>query len=87
MFLDTRNKNMYRLGVGISMIFKILGHFLFKGDGSIPYGHDLYICKNIYHPKFLDTRNKNIYGLGVGISAVFKILRQFQGGWNHTVWS
>jgi hypothetical protein len=31
MFLDTRNKNMYGLGVGISTVFKIAEHFLFNG--------------------------------------------------------
>jgi hypothetical protein len=32
MLLDTRNKNMYGLGVGILTVFKIFGHFLFKGS-------------------------------------------------------
>jgi hypothetical protein len=36
MLLDTRNKNIYGLGVGISTVFKILGHFLFKGDKTTP---------------------------------------------------
>jgi hypothetical protein len=31
MLLDTRNKNIYGLGVGISMNFEIIGHFLLKG--------------------------------------------------------
>jgi hypothetical protein len=34
MFLDTRNKNMYALGVGISTVFKIAKHFLFDGGGG-----------------------------------------------------
>jgi hypothetical protein len=34
MFLD--NKNMYGLGVGISTVFKIFGHFLFKGRAGPP---------------------------------------------------
>jgi hypothetical protein len=34
MLLDTRNKNIYGLGVGISTVFKILWHFLFKGGGE-----------------------------------------------------
>jgi hypothetical protein len=33
MFLVTKNKNMYGLRVGISTVFEILGHFLFKGAG------------------------------------------------------
>jgi hypothetical protein len=32
--LDTRNKNMYGLGMEISMIFEILGYFLFQGRGG-----------------------------------------------------
>jgi hypothetical protein len=31
MFLDTRIKDMYGSGVGISTVFEISGHFLFKG--------------------------------------------------------
>ena len=34
MFLDTRNKNMYGLGVGISTILEIAEHFLFNGGGG-----------------------------------------------------
>jgi hypothetical protein len=34
MILDTRNKNTYGLGVGISTVFEIFGHFLFQGDGT-----------------------------------------------------
>jgi hypothetical protein len=34
MLLDTRNKNIYGLGVENSMVFEILRHFLFKGDGT-----------------------------------------------------
>jgi hypothetical protein len=30
MFLDTRIKDVYGLGVGISTVFEIFGHFLFK---------------------------------------------------------
>jgi hypothetical protein len=45
MFLDTRNKNMYGLRVGISTVFEIFRHFLFKEDGTTPYGHDLYTIR------------------------------------------
>jgi hypothetical protein len=31
MLLDTRNMNIYGLWVGISTVFEIFGHFLFKG--------------------------------------------------------
>jgi hypothetical protein len=41
------------------MVFEILGHFLFMGDGTTLYGHDLHTCT--YHLMILDTRNKNIY--------------------------
>jgi hypothetical protein len=47
MLLDTETKMVYGLGVGISTVFVILGHFLFKGDRAIPYGHD--------HQMLLDT--------------------------------
>jgi hypothetical protein len=30
MLLDTGNKNIYGLGVGIATLFKIFGHFLFE---------------------------------------------------------
>jgi hypothetical protein len=30
MSLNTRNKDKYGLGVGIAMVFEVLGHFLFK---------------------------------------------------------
>jgi hypothetical protein len=45
LFLDTRTKNMYSLGVGISMVFEILGHFLFKGDKTTRYGLGLYTIR------------------------------------------
>jgi hypothetical protein len=47
MFFDTRNKNMYGLGVGITTVFKIAEHFLFKGGGAgiTPYGHDLHTIR------------------------------------------
>jgi hypothetical protein len=45
LLLDIRNKNMYGLGMGISVVFEIFGHFLFKGGeggGTNLYGHDLH---------------------------------------------
>jgi hypothetical protein len=42
MFLDTRNKNIYGLGVGISMVSKIFSYFPFLGDGVDPRSHDLH---------------------------------------------
>ena len=39
MFLDTRNKNMYGLGVGISRDFKIFSNFQFLGGWLDPRGH------------------------------------------------
>jgi hypothetical protein len=38
MLLDTRNKNINGSGVGILKVFKILGHFLFKGDWTTLQG-------------------------------------------------
>jgi hypothetical protein len=43
MRLDTRNKNIYGLGVGFSMVFEIFGHFLFQGDGTTPYNGMTYV--------------------------------------------
>jgi hypothetical protein len=34
MLLHARNKNINGLGVGMSMGFEIIGHFLFKGAGT-----------------------------------------------------
>jgi hypothetical protein len=45
MLLDTRNKNIYSLGVGILVVFEILRHFLFKGDGTTMYCHDLHTIR------------------------------------------
>jgi hypothetical protein len=36
MVLDTSNKNMYCLGVGISIVFEIFSYFLFLGVGLTP---------------------------------------------------
>jgi hypothetical protein len=35
LLLDTRNKNIYSLGVGISTVFKIFSYFNFLGVGLI----------------------------------------------------
>jgi hypothetical protein len=81
LLLDTRNKNIYGLGVGISVVFEILQNFLFKGgwDYNIP-------SLLAYHQILFDTRNKNIYW--VGFSTVFKIFYHFlyQEGQDHFVW-
>jgi CRISPR/Cas system CMR-associated protein Cmr3 (group 5 of RAMP superfamily) len=74
MLLDTRNKNTYGLRVGISTVFEIFGHFLFRR------GRDYLVMSwptCIYHQIFLDTKNKNMYGYGVGISTVFEIFGHF----------
>jgi hypothetical protein len=36
MSFDTVIKDMCGLGMGIFMVFEILGHFPFKGDGTTP---------------------------------------------------
>jgi hypothetical protein len=36
----TLQKNMYGLGVKISMVFEILRHFLIKGEGTTMYSND-----------------------------------------------
>jgi hypothetical protein len=80
----TRETRICGLRVGISMVFEILGDFLFKG------GRDYYALSWLtYHQMLLDTRNKNIYSLGVGISTVFEIFGHFlfKLGRNYTVWS
>jgi hypothetical protein len=78
MFLDKRNKNIYGLGVGISTVFEVLGHFLFQGGWDHPVW-----SSPTYHQMSLDTRMKDMYGLGVGISMVFEILGQLRG--NRTI--
>jgi hypothetical protein len=45
MLLDTRNKNIYGLGVGISKVFKILVHILFKEERTNPWSHDLHTIR------------------------------------------
>jgi hypothetical protein len=75
MLLDTRNKSIYGVGVGISILFEIFGHFLFKRDRRNPYGHDLHTVRCYFIPK--QKQNKNIYGLRVGISMVFDIIGHF----------
>jgi hypothetical protein len=42
MLLNTRKKNIYGLGVGISTVFKIFSNFNFLGGGVDPRGHDLH---------------------------------------------
>jgi hypothetical protein len=39
MFLDTRKKKIYGLGVGISTVFEIFGQFPVSGGGVDPMGH------------------------------------------------
>jgi hypothetical protein len=56
MSLDTRNKNIYGLGLGISTVFKIFGYFLFNER----WAHPLWSLPT-YQLIPLDTRNKNIY--------------------------
>jgi hypothetical protein len=44
MSLDTRNKNIY--GVGISMSFEVFDYFLgIKGERTTPYGYDLHTIR------------------------------------------
>lgn len=43
MLLDTKNKNFCGLGVGISTVFKMFGHFLFEGDQDHPRAHGLHV--------------------------------------------
>jgi CRISPR/Cas system CMR-associated protein Cmr3 (group 5 of RAMP superfamily) len=84
MLLDTRSNNISCLEVGISKVFEILGHLLFKGDRTTKYSHDL-----TYHQMLLHTRNNKISGLRVEISTVFEIFGHFlyQGVQDNSVWS
>jgi hypothetical protein len=68
----TQETRIYGLGVGISIFFEILGHFLFKREWDYHVRSWL-----TYHQMLLDTRNKNTYGLGVRISTVFQIFGHF----------
>jgi hypothetical protein len=47
MLLVKRNKNIYSLGVGISTVLEILGHFI-RGNLTNMYGHDLIDTKQEY---------------------------------------
>jgi hypothetical protein len=40
--LETTNKNIYGLGVGISTVFEIFSNFPFLGGGVNSMGHDLH---------------------------------------------
>jgi hypothetical protein len=42
MLLDTRNKKMYGLGVGISTVFEIAEYFLFNGVGGGGWNHPIW---------------------------------------------
>jgi hypothetical protein len=62
----TWHKNIYGLGVRISMVFERLGHFLFQR------GPDPHIRSWLTHNKMLlDTRNKNIIWFRGGVSQWF----------------
>jgi hypothetical protein len=72
---DTRNKNIYGLEVGISMVYEIYGN------------HPIWSWLT-NHQMLLDTRNKNTYGLGWGFNGFRDGLHfLYQGGQNHSVWS
>lgn len=59
---DSRKKNIYGLGAGISTVFKIFRHFPFEGGGGSehPHSHPGFMTYMPFEP--FDTRNKNIYG-------------------------
>jgi hypothetical protein len=81
---DHHVRSWIGLGVRISVLFEIYGHFLFTGE----WDHHVQSWRT-YHQKLLDTRNIYIFGLGVAISMVFKIFDHFlyQGGQGHSIWS
>jgi hypothetical protein len=69
MLLDTRNKNIYGLCVGMSTVFNISEHLRFKE--TTLYGHDLHTIRCYL------TQETRIYVLWVGIPIVFEILGPF----------
>jgi hypothetical protein len=71
MLPGTRNKNIYGLRMGISTVFKILGHLLFKGGR----GHAVWSWLKCYQ-MLLEKRN-GIYGLRAVISTVLEIFSNF----------
>jgi hypothetical protein len=72
MFLDTRNKNMYGLGVGISTVFEIAEYFLVKGKAEPPHMVMTYIPSDVpWHEE------QKYNSLGVGISTAFEISHHF----------
>jgi hypothetical protein len=72
MICNTRKKNTYSLGMGISTVFKIFSYFNFPGGGVDPNGHNLH-----KHWMLLNTKIKNINCLGVVISTIFDIFSYF----------
>jgi hypothetical protein len=52
--LNTRNKNIYGLGVGISTVFEIFSNFPFLGGGVDPRGH-------IYHREYIACNTQFVY--------------------------
>jgi hypothetical protein len=78
MRLGRRNKNIYGLGVGISVVFEILGHFLVKGGRHHHVVEWLTLCYIMHDTiRCYLTQETNIYGLGVRISMVFEIFGHF----------
>jgi hypothetical protein len=88
MFFNTRNKNMYGFGFGMSTGFEILGHLHVlpvSGEGVGPPSMVI-----TYIPSYVPRhKNQGLYGLGIGISTVFEILGHllFKGAQDHPVWS
>jgi hypothetical protein len=73
--------------VGISTLFEIFMHFLFKRGGDHPVW-----SWPIYHQMFPDTKDTNMYGLGVVISFGHFLFMGGGGGATpyghdlHTIW-
>jgi hypothetical protein len=73
MTLNTRNKNIYGLWVGISTVFNILEHLRIKGEGS------LRMVMTTYKWMLLDTKNKTviIWFRGGDLKSFLQILEHF----------
>jgi hypothetical protein len=69
MVLDTRNKNIYEVGLGFQWFLRYLGSSCMKGTES-PHVAMTYILSDA-------AWLKNMYGLGVGIWTVFETFGHF----------
>jgi hypothetical protein len=67
---------IYGLWVGILKVFKILEHLWFKGDVTIPFGHDQHTIKCSFRQ---GTRIYMVYGWGSQRFSIYLSISGFKG--------